>query len=182
MNSLFLDKNFTYTGPELRTHFLYEHGLKGDGFLSWVGPCEVKVDSMVDMEDRVNKDHIFSELMLHIVGEFFHKDIFYGIFVQRFIAEKAKELLCLKTKKSFVRRGDDVYLEDKKLNVSIATVSPLSALVHFGINISSKNTPLKTIGFEDLSVDVKDFNEELLKALKNELQSIDEASKKVKPV
>ncbi len=182
MKNLFLDKSFKYTGPELRTHFLYEHGLKGDGFLSWMGPCEVKVDSMVDMEDRVNKDHIFSESMLHILGEFFHKDIFYGIFVQRFIAEQVRELLSSKTQKSFVRRGDDVYLEDKKLNVSIATVSSLSSLVHFGINISSKNTPVKTVGLDEFSIDVKAFSEELLSKIKSELQSIDEASKKVKPV
>ena len=182
MNTLFLDESFKYLGKELRPHFLYEKGIKGNGLLSWIGSCEVSIDSMVDMEDRVNNDHIYSESMIHFLGEFFHKDIFYGIFVQRLLGEHTKSILKDMSGKDFIRRGDDLYLEDKKLNVSIATVSPLSSLVHFAVNVSSKNTPVKTIGLDDIGVEAKEFAALLLNSIKEELISIESASFKVRSV
>jgi len=182
MKTLFLEKSFEYSGKELRSLFLYENDLKGNGILSWEGSCDVKVDSMVDMEDKINNDHIYSESMLHFLGEFFHKDIFYGIFVQRLFGEHSKSLLKEMSGKEFVRQGDDLYFENKKLNVSIATVSPVSSLVHFAINISSENTPVETIGLKDLGVDSKEFALKLLNNMKKELISIEEASYKVKTV
>ena len=182
MKTLFLKESFKYTGKELSSHFLYEHGVKGSGVLSWIGPCDVKIESMIDMEDRLNKDYIFSESMVHFIGEFFHKDIFYGIFVQRLFAEYSRSILKSMSGKEFVRKGDDLYLDDKKLNVSIATVSSISSLVHFAVNVSSKNTPVKTIGLKDLDVNSNDFSKKLLKHMEYELVSIEEASFKVKTV
>ena len=187
MKTSFLKNQFKYTGKELHSHFLYEMGVQGSGIISWIGPCEVKIDSMVDMEDRVNNDHIFSESMLHFMGEFFHKDIFYGIFVQRIIGEHVRSILKEMCGKEFIRNGDDLYLKeqgasDKKLNVSIATVSNLSSLVHFAVNISSNNTPVKTIGLKDLNIDPELFSTEVLDSIKQELVSIEKASVKVKSV
>ena len=192
MKTLFLDEFFKYSGKELCSHFIYEHGIKGSGILSWIGPCEVQIDSMLDMEDRLNGDCIFSESMVHFIGEFFHRDIFYGIFVQRLLGEHSKSIIsdmCDKDMydkdmcdKKLKRRGDDLYLDDKKLNVSIATVSPLSSLVHFAVNVSSKNTPVSTVGLEDLGIDPYLFSNKVLKALEEELNSVDKASCKVKTI
>ena len=187
MKISFLKDPFKYTGKELHSHFLYEKGLQGSGIVSWIGPCDVKIESMVDMEDRINKDHIFSESMLHFMGEFFHKDVFYGIFVQRLMGEHVKSLLKEMCGREFTRRGDDLYLldqklNDRKLNVSIATVSNVSSLVHFAVNISSNNTPVKTIGLKDLDIDPKQFASKVLESIKQELLSIEKASVKVKSV
>jgi len=111
MKTLFLDEVFKYSGKELRSHFLYEKGLKGSGIISWIGPCEVQIDSMVDMEDRVNNDHIYSESMLHFIGEFFHRDVFYGIFAQRMIGEHIKNLIKETSGHDFIRKGDDLYFK-----------------------------------------------------------------------
>lgn len=179
MKIQFLQESFDYTGKELRPLFIYEKGIKGSALVAWQGSCHVKTEDLVDAEDKVKSDFIKSENMLHFVGEFFHKDIFYGIFVQRFFAETVKNYLNEKTDQTFERKGDDVYCGDKKLNVSIATVGRLSSLIHFGVNISSKNTPVPTIGLEDLGLDSKAFANEILQAIKAELDSIEQASMKV---
>ena len=46
------------------------------------------------------------------------------------------------------RSGDDLFVGDGKLTVSIATISATSMKIHLGINITSKGTPedVETIG------------------------------------
>ena len=74
--------------------------------------------------------------------------------------------------KVLIRRGDDIYDEDAKLSVSIATLSGISTLIHTGINISSHNTPVKTKGLiSDYNLDPTAFSKEVLGAFKNELES-----------
>lgn len=178
----FLKEEFTYTGPELRPLYLYEKGLKGDGIMAWIGPCDVKTGDLVDAEDRVSNDFIKSKRMVHFLCEFFHKDIFFGICIQRLMAEMVIGVLEVETGKVFIRKGDDIYCDDKKLNVSIATVSNLSTLIHFGVNIEPEGAPVAAIGLKDLSVNPEKFIELCLKALKSEIEDIYAASVKVMPV
>ena len=131
MKTLFLKEEFPYTGPELRSLFLYEKGLKGDGVLAWIGPCDVKTSDLVDAEDRIKNDFIKSKKMVHFLMEFFHRDVFFGVCIQRLTAEIMIDVLSEKSEKIFTRKGDDIYCGSKKLNVSIATVSSLSTLVSF---------------------------------------------------
>lgn len=184
MKTLFLDSNFTYFGKELRSLFLYEKGLKeSSGLLSWIGPCDVSTEALVDQADKENSDIIFSENMAHFIGEFFHRDIFYGIMVQRLMAEIIKTYINEKCENfKFAREGDDLFFGGKKLNVSIATVSPISTLVHFGVNVSSKNTPVEVIGLEDLGLDSLIFANDILLLIKNEIESIERAGIKVHTV
>lgn len=179
MKTLFLDEKTTYTGPQLRSLYLYEKGLKGDGMISWIGPCDVKTNDLVDAEDRVQNDFIKSKEMVHFLAEFFHKDVFFGICIQRLLAEIVIDVLEKMTKEKFERKGDDIYSSGKKLNVSIATVSPVSTLIHFGVNVDSEGAPVPAIGLMDLSVDAKIFAERVLELLKKEIDEIFEASVKV---
>ena len=79
-----------------------------------------------------------------------------------------------------MRRGDDVYLGGGKLNISIATQSPISSLVHFAVNISNSGTPVETLGLEDLGVSERSFIEALMAAICEEVESIHRATQKVK--
>ncbi len=182
ISTKFLTKEFTYTGPQLRSLFLYEHGLKGDGILSWIGPCDVKTTDLVDAKERIKNDFIKSKKMIHFLCEFFHKDIFFGICVQRIMAEIVIDVLVSLTDRSFVRKGDDIYCDGKKLNVSIATVSPLSSLIHFGVNVDFKGAPVRAIGLKDLNVDPVAFITLCLKKIEEELKDIYQASFKVTSV
>ncbi|MGH1467610.1 MAG: DUF366 family protein [Bdellovibrionales bacterium] len=178
----FLTEEFSYKGPELRSLFLYEKGLKGDGVLSWIGPCDVKTDDLVDAEDRVTEDFIKSKRMVHFLCEFFHKDIFFGICIQRLMAEIVIDVLEGLSEVSCQRKGDDIYIDGKKLNVSIATVSTLSSLIHFGVNVDSEGAPVAAIGLKDLGVDPVVFVNTVLAKLEVELEDIYQASVKVQSV
>jgi hypothetical protein len=173
------NEEITYTGSELRSLFLYENGLKGDGVFSWIGPCDVKTSHLVDAEDRIKSDHIKAASMVHFLCEFFHKDIFYAICVQRLMAEIVIDVIKDKTGKTFRRKGDDLYFDNRKLNVSIATVSPLSALVHFAVNIDPAGAPVPAVGLEALGVQAMDFTQSFLEKFHKELQEIEDASVKV---
>jgi hypothetical protein len=186
MNTLFLKEKFIYSGPELRSLFLFEKGLKGDGMIAWIGPCDVKTTDLVDAEDRVQNDFIKSKEMIHFLAEFFHKDVFFGICIQRLMAEIVIDVLSSFSNKKFERQGDDVYLvsgsEKRKLNVSIATVSPLSTVIHFGVNIDPEGAPVVAVGLKELGVDSQNFTETVLNRVEAEVEQIHEASVKVMSV
>lgn len=179
MKTLFLKENTAYTGPQLRSLYLYEKGVRGDGMISWVGPCDVQTTDLVDAEDRVQNDFIKSKEMVHFLAEFFHKDVFFGICMQRLMAEIVIDVLSEQTSEKFERRGDDIYCQNKKLNVSIATVSSVSTLVHFGVNVDPKGAPVAACGLQELKVDPAAFAEQSLKRIQKEVVGVYDASMKV---
>lgn len=141
----------TYDGSQLRSHFAYKtFGILGDSIVGFAGPCDVKTASMVDLEDATRGLHIYSENMLHFIVERFDDDLTLAITLQRLLVANAiAELQDGVDGLRLVRRGNDIFDETCKLSVSIATVSPVSTLIHFGINIVSRNTPVPTKGLED---------------------------------
>ena len=62
--------------------------------------------------------------------------------------------------------GDDIFVDGRKLSISIASVSLSSAKIHFALNLEDKGTPgdVETIGLYDID-DGKVFNEDNLKDL-----------------
>ena len=42
------------------------------------------------------------------------------------------------------RKGDDLFLGEGKLSVSIATASPVSTLIHLGVNEDASGAPVTT--------------------------------------
>jgi hypothetical protein len=174
------DKELKYDGSQLSSHFIYKNtGVMGDACISFIGACDIPYKYMVDLEDELAKDTIYSTKMLHFIVELFARDIYFGVLFQNvIISEIQNELLAYNIKK----HGDDLFFEDKKLSISICTVSLVSALIHIGINISSKDTPVKTISLNDLNVDFKLFQTNILNRLEKEYTRIFKAVSKVKPV
>ena len=69
------------------------------------------------------------------------------------------------------REGDDIFVDGRKLSISIASVSLSSAKIHFALNLEDKGTPddVDTIGLYDIKVDNKQvFTENNLLELINE--------------
>lgn len=155
MNSLFISKRIDYTGEQLRSHYIYEQcGIRGDAIIAFCGSCDVKREAMVDVEDLVAQNKIYSEDMLHFLVEHFDADLERIILRQMLLAAVVHDTLVrLGCSSAVVRAGSDLYDNDAKLSVSIATKSPVSSLIHFGINISSKNTPVVTRGLNDYGID-----------------------------
>lgn len=166
MKFKFIEKTMTYNGDQLSSLYAYlNHNLQGDSIVSWQGPCDIPTDKIVDGQDLLEGSKIYSEDMLHFIIEIFDAKLMEMVLAQRLFCELVKDevLKFTQGQMNLVRDGDDLYLkldeqsstpikdQDLKLNISIATVSPVSGLLHFGINISSKNTPVKTLSLQDIT-------------------------------
>jgi hypothetical protein len=184
------EKQSRYDGTQLRSLYAYlEHGLLGDSMVAWIGPCDVSFQHMVDGEDLRDASAIRGSQMLHFIVEKFEARLPEMVALQRLMSAIAKDLLetSRKTKGSLRRDGDDLYwksdssaTEEGKLSISIATVSPVSGLIHFAINVANQGTPVKTASLEDLGLEPKAFAKALLAKLVSEFDSISSATRKVK--
>ena len=62
------------------------------------------------------------------------------------------------------RKGDDLFYNNKKLSVSIATKSTVSTLVHTGINLVSTGAPISVSSVKDMEIIDEDcLIEEIMK-------------------
>ena len=180
-----LEKPLTYTGCELRPHWgLEQTKVYGSLLTAFVGPCDVPTGHLVDMEDRLASDRIGAASMLHILGEFYGTSLEAGVLYQRLMMVWVERLLNEAGKK-VVRSGDDIFLGDRKLSVSIATVSPVSVLIHWGFNIDPSGAPVKAVGFGEFGwggLEVLAFAKKLMTHYIGELEEIRIAQCKVRPV
>jgi hypothetical protein len=184
VKSAFMTKRITYTGEQLRSHWAYEHAdLQGDSIVAFVGPCQVGSDHMVDLADVKEGKTIFSEEMLHFVVEHFDDDLEKTILKQKLLVTILMEKLNNRLEHNVVHRlGDDLFEGNLKLTVSIATQSPVSTLIHLGINIRSDNTPVSTKGLKDYDLDPRELAEAVMNQYRAELRLLDVARSKVRGV
>jgi len=166
----FAPDEIKYTGEQLRSLWAYRtFGLLGDSIVAFIGSCDVQPTHMKDMEDIRDASAIYSERMLHFIVEHFDADLDRAVLRQRLLMALMAECLNRRPGEPRIRRvGDDLYDGDRKATVSIASASPVSALIHAGINISSKNTPVPTVGLDDLDMDAHEFAAEISSAYKAE--------------
>lgn len=184
MKFKFIDNDIKYIGSQLSPHWIYKHfNIMGDAIIAFQGECEVKLSEMVDIEDVINNEPIYSKYMLSFITEQFGIGLNEGVLRQRLLICIIKELL--EERGIFViRKGDDLIIDGKKLSVSIATKSITSVLIHTGLNILSEGAPVDASGLtSDLNiVDIKLFAIEVMKRYTEELEDISYACSKVRGV
>lgn len=184
MFTTFYDKrDLKYDGTQLHSHFaLEQYKVFGNSLVSFCGPCEVKLSEMVDIEDVINNEPISCDRMAHFILEIFDKDLEKAVLYQRLLITQIykyiTENFSIKTKMC----GDDIYCSGRKLSVSIATVSRVSAMCHTGINISKTGAPIEIASLQGLKIDEKKFIKEVLDKFKEEYIEIQRAMSKVNPV
>ena len=179
-----IEKEIKYEGWQLAPHWIYKNfKIQGDAIVGFIGECDVKLTEMVDIEDVINNEPIYSKNMLSFITEQFNVDLVEGVFRQRLLICTIKEALERRGIK-VERSGDDLFVDGKKLTVSIATKSLTSILIHTGINIDSTGAPVKACGLQnDLQItDIKEFANEIMKNYSEELEDIVLASTKVRGV
>ena len=109
--------------------------------VSFIAPMEVTAN-LIDLEDSLNKDYIYSDLAMNFIMEIPNKDIWGGVLFQRLLNAQVGSLLCSKylNKEGYVD-GDDIMIVtdkgDKKASVSIAAEKNGAVLIHLGINIDA---------------------------------------------
>ena len=184
MHTKLIDTEIKYIGSQLAPHWIYKNfKLQGDAIVAFIGECEVALTEMVDIEDVINNEPIYSKSMLSFITEQFNVNLVEGVFRQRLLICIIKELL--EERGIFVvRNGDDLMIDGRKLSVSIATKSTTSILIHTGLNILSEGAPVKALGLtSELGItDVKEFALEVMKRYSEELEDINLASTKVRGV
>lgn len=187
-----LDQEMTYTGPQLRPHWILETArVYGSALASFQGPCKVETSELVDWEDRLANDRIEAKKMIHFLAEFFNVSLAEGVLMQRLFMVWAERLLNDAKKVPVFRKGDDLYAKvggiNRKLSVSIATASSVSVLIHWGINIDATGAPksVDACGLHELGWsprEILDFTRNLMTQYIGELEEISLAQCKVRPV
>lgn len=170
-----------YTGKELRSHFAYNNfGLQGDSIIAFIGGCDISSENMLDLEDVRTKSKIYSKKMLHFMIEHFDSNLENIILKQRLFVSIVTDEIKKITKRQVIRLGDDIYDRNKKFSISIATISPVSGMIHFGINVISKGAPVPAIGLADYRINPKHFAGVIIDRYVEEIESINKAKCKVK--
>ena len=136
MKTKFIDEEIKYIGSQLAPHWIYKnYNIQGDAIVAFIGECEVNLSEMVDIEDVINNEPIYSKCMLSFISEQFGIDLIEGVFRQRLLICIIKELL--EEKGVFVVRKGDAHDN----NGSVQTVAetghggrhiPFVVCVHIG--------------------------------------------------
>jgi hypothetical protein len=179
---VFTEYKIPYTGKELSPHWNYKNfNILGDSIVSFVGPADVPLSNMIDLVDVKNHAPIGSSEMLHFMGEWFIDSLDTGILLQHLFVFQAYETLLEKGIPGLSRRGNDLFYHQRKLSVSIATKTPVSVLMHFGINIHTEGTPVPTAGLAELHIEPFVFACEVLEKMERDSDVWKTARLKVQP-
>lgn len=182
MRTHWIDEPIAYDGSQLRAHWiLHRCGIVGDALVGFRGPCDVAAAEMADLAD-LDGPGIAAHDMVQFVWESFDEaDLRLAVHRQRLLAAQAAEVLREQSPLAIVRRsGDDLWVGPGKLSISIATVTPVSTLIHFAVNASPGGAPVATATLAELQVDPRRFAAALLELAAAEQASIADARAKVR--
>ena len=190
-----LSEAIIYDGSQIAGRYTTEkYGVFGETILIFRGGMRLSPDEMVDIKDIVRESHlnkilISSDDSLHFIIEEF--DIqppnmeveYYRLQVlSQIVIEVLREAGI-----EISRKGTDMYVGDKKLNVAIATTGISSSKIHFGINIASTGFPshVDAIGLLELGIqqdDIENIGLEIANRYSDEIAKIKEDVSKTKPI
>src|SRR5574344_1655156 len=117
MKTKLLDYEYKYTGDQLAPHWMYKNfKMQGDAVVSFIGECTVDLTEMVDIEDVINSEPIYSKSMLSFIIEQFNIGLVEGVVRQRLLISIIKDVLEEETKNKInvERHGDDIIIDGRK--------------------------------------------------------------------
>jgi hypothetical protein len=194
----FAHERIDYTGRELRSGWLAERlGLEGDAIGAFRGSCMVSGGDLVDLEDFEAGNIVAGQDMVHFIVEIKGLCLAGITYAQRLLCSMVREILnsvgggsgaggvgggVAGAGARVERRGDDLFVGEGKLSVSVATVSPKSGLIHLGLNVTTEGVPVRAACLADLGVDPAWLADRVLAAFAAEVDSCLKASGEVRPV
>jgi hypothetical protein len=183
MRALFIEEDEAYDGRAIDSHWAFKaHGVQGDSIIAFIGPCDVKLPEMVDLADVKANAPIWSSRMAHFIIEHFDRDLEKAVWRQRLLVASVMEGIHRRLGRvALERRGNDLYDGARKLNVSIAALTPVSTKIHVGINVLSQGTPVPTVGLEDYQIGAAAFTRELMEGYAREFEDVQLDRCKVRP-
>ena len=190
MRTRWIRRPLVYDGAQLRAHWILRTtGIAGDALVAFRGPCRVSGDEMADLHDLLHGPGIAADDMLHFLAEVFDDgELVRAVLRQRLVTAIALEslrALASSTRGAALRReGDDLWLGQGKragkLSVSIATRSPVSTLLHLGVNVTNAGAPVRTASLTDLGVEPAAFARDVMARVAAEHASLHAARVKVR--
>ena len=137
MECIILDEKQDYDGSQISSLWAYNLAdVQSDSIIAFRGGCDVRIEHMIDLEDKKQGDMIFSTDMLHFIIEHFDSTDLKLVYArQRLFTAIVSEVLSSRYP-GITRSGDDLFVNGKKLTVSIASTSAVSKKIHFGINVT----------------------------------------------
>jgi hypothetical protein len=140
-----------YDGSFIHKRFAYryfrERTLPIGNIVSFVAPCEVTLN-LIDLEDSLEKDYIYSDLMVHFCWEIPNLDPFGAVCFQRLFNTSIANILHKAINKPIEMKGDDLVVHAEhnqggiiqtkgKASVSITYSKENVAIGHTGVNITA---------------------------------------------
>jgi len=163
-----------YDGSFIHKRFAYKYfrdkTLPIGNIVSFVAPVEVTLN-LIDLEDSLEKDYIYSEYMVNFCWEIPNLDPFGAVCFQRLFNTSIANILYKQINKPIEMKGDDIMIHADhnqggihqtkgKASVSITYSKENVAIGHTGINIlagkkapafafSTNLTPEQTVKFQN---------------------------------
>ena len=183
MRIVALDRALTYDGSQLATAF-FDARAPGadDALVSFEGEADVPVGNLVDTEDAEAGAFIWSPLMAHVLVEHRGVGLMEGVWRQRLLVRLAADWIASRSGRAVRVRGNDLFVNDGKLSVSVATRSPRGVLMHLGVNVDTEGTPVRAAGLRDLHIPAREFLAAIARLYAEEAGSVAHAAGKVRPV
>ena len=185
-----------YDGPILHDRFAYKFFKNRvspiGNIIAFRAPAKVEASGMIDMEDVLNKDFIYSEDMIHFLYEIPILDNAFGaVAFQRLFNTQIANLLADKYIGAPVKmKGDDIMVyksfvqkgmenANGKASVSIVHVKNGTALGHTGINVRAGNdAPIFAFSTNLTDESAKNFMEDVIALFSNLTEDIFVATSK----
>ena len=143
----------TYDGTLLHSRFAYkffrEKTLPIGNIIAFRAPMKVEVEGMIDSEDVLNNDYIYSDDAINFLWEIPYLDAFGAVAYQRLLNTQIANILSVKYLNAPIEvNGDDLIVHKEhmqggvtqakgKCSVSITYTKNGVALGHTGININA---------------------------------------------
>jgi hypothetical protein len=171
-----------YDGSQITPLWAFrELGVQGDSVVYFRGGMKVSRNALVDVEDLRDSEveiPISADEALHFIVEHFdHPSLRLAYHRQRILVNVTKEIIISAAKTNIKRDASDLYVNGKKLSVSVATASASSAKIHLGLNITTKGVPkgVDTIGLDELGItDISALAENIAKSYAEEIAEIED--------
>jgi len=179
----FLEEPVDYDGTAIHSLWAYRNfGIQGDSLLAFVGACDIPFDHMVDLEDVRAGKRIWSPKMLHFIEERFDTDLEKAVLRQRLLATVARDRLA-ERKVPVLRHGDDLFVGERKLSISIAAATPVSTKIHFGMNVvRAEGLDVPTEALATFGVQPKELADRVLESYAEELGGVLDARTRARGV
>ncbi len=132
-----MDEKIDYDGSQISSLWAYSaFGIKSDSIIAFRGACDVFPEHMIDLEDLRQNESIESPDMLHFIVEHFDSTDLKLVYARQRLLTTIFASVLVDEGLTVEREGDDLFVNEKKLSISIASTSAISQKIHFGVNVS----------------------------------------------